>query len=136
MGLQSSRRGFLTGLAAAVSTAMPRRASAFAGGAPGIRFGYTAMTWGKEERQAIEDIAATGFSGIQFRIDATTEFKPDELRPLLEQHKLTFVALSSGEIAIDPATQAETIAKHTANAKYVHDAGGLCIQVLDQLKPY
>jgi len=135
MQSQSSRRSFLAG-AAAVAAGIPRAAFAYAGGAPGIRFGYTAMTWSKEERQAIDDIAATGFAGIQFRIDATTEFRPDELRTILQEHKLTFVALSSGEIAIDPTTQAETIAKHTANAKYVHDAGGLCIQVLDQLKPY
>jgi inosose dehydratase len=94
------------------------------------------MTWGKEERQAIEDISAAGFEGIQFRIDAVTEFQPTELRELLQQHKLTFVALSSGEVSIDPAVEADQIAKHTANAKFVHDAGGLYLQVLDQLKPY
>ncbi len=121
----------VTAVAAAV-----RPAGAFANGPTGIRFGYTAMTWGKEERQAIEDISAKGFEGIQFRIDATTEFQPDELRAILQQHKLTFVALSSGEISIDPAVEADTIAKHTANAKFVRDAGGLYLQVLDQLKPY
>jgi inosose dehydratase len=55
---------------------------------------------------------------------------------LLQQHKLTFVALSSGDVSIDPAEQAETIAKHTANAKFVRDSGGLYLQVLDELKPY
>ena len=54
------------------------------------------MTWGKAERQAIDDISAVGFEGIQFRNDAVREFQPAELRDLLQQHKLTFVALSSG----------------------------------------
>jgi inosose dehydratase len=94
------------------------------------------MTWGKDERQAIEDISATFFEGIQFRSDAITEFKPDELRDLLLQHKLTFVALSSGEVPIDAAIEADMIAKHTAHAKFVRAAGGLYLQVLDQLKPY
>jgi inosose dehydratase len=93
------------------------------------------MTWGKEERQAIEDISATEFEGIQFRIDATTEFHPDELRNTLRQNRLTFVALSSGELSID-SVEAETIARHKANAEFVHDAGGLYLQVLDQLKAY
>jgi inosose dehydratase len=127
--MQSTRRTFLAGAgAAAISAAMP--------GSAGIRYGYAAMTWGKEERQAVDEISATGFEGIQFRIDATTEFKPDEVRALLAQHKLTFVALSSGEISIDPAVRAETLATHTAHAKFVRDAGGLYLQVLDQLKTY
>ena len=137
MRLQGSRRTFLAGAgAAAVTAALPRLTFAATNGPSGIRFGYTAMTWNAEERQAIDDISAVGFEGIQFRIDATTEFKPDELRGILQQRKLTFVALSSGEVAIDPAMQADTIAKHTANAKFVRDTGGLYLQVLDQLKPY
>lgn len=128
----SSRRTFLAGLGAIAGT----RALCYAGSPSGIRFGYTAMTWGKEERQAVDDISATGFEGIQFRIDATTEFKPAELRALLQQHKLTFVALSSGDVSIDPAAEAATIAKHTANAQFVKESGGLYLQVLDELKPY
>ncbi|HTA71104.1 MAG TPA: sugar phosphate isomerase/epimerase [Bryobacteraceae bacterium] len=137
MQSQSSRRRFLAGVGAVVTAAVPR-GSAFAptGGANGIRFGYAAITWGKEGRQAIEDISATGFEGIQLRLDAITEFQPAELRSSMEQHKLTFVALSSGEISIDPAAKADAIAKHTANAKFVRDAGGLYLQILDQLKDY
>jgi inosose dehydratase len=126
----TSRRAFLARIAA--TAAIP----AFASAPTGIRYGYTAMTWGKEEKQAIDEISATGFEGIQFRIDATTEFQPSELRTLLQQHKLTFVALSSGEVPIDSPSEAETLAKHAANAKFVRDAGGLYLQVLDQLKPY
>jgi inosose dehydratase len=134
MNTHFTRRTFLAGLSAvgAVST-FP----AFA--APGrmgnIRFGYTAMTWGNEERQAIDDIAAVGFPGIQFRANAVTEFKPAELKELLAQHKLTFVALSSGDVSLDEP-EADQIAKHVANAQFVKDSGGLYLQILDQLKAY
>jgi len=134
MNTHFTRRTFLAGLSAvgAVST-FP----AFA--APGrmgnIRFGYTAMTWGNEERQAIDDIAAVGFPGIQFRANAVTDFKPAELKDLLAQHKLTFVALSSGDVSLDEPA-AEQIAKHVANAQFVKDSGGLYLQILDQLKSY
>jgi inosose dehydratase len=101
-----------------------------------IKFGYTAMTWGKDERGAINDIAALGYPGIQFRNDAVAEFKPDELRDLLKQHKLAFVALSSGELNIDPAVEADQLTMHTTNAKYVQQSGGFYLQVLDALKPY
>ncbi len=94
------------------------------------------MTWGKAERQAIDDISAIGYKGIQFRIEATTEFQPSELRDLLQQHNLTFVALSSGDLSIDSAAEASQIAEHTAHAKFVRDAGGLYLQLLDQLKSY
>jgi inosose dehydratase len=138
MNMSSSRREFLlrAGSIAAVAAAMPRCIFALPGTGAKIRYGYTAMTWGKEEKQAIEDISALGFPGIQFRIDAVSEFRPAELRDRLAQHKLTFVALSSGEVNIDPAVEAEEIAKHVEHAKFVHDAGGLYLQVLDQLKPY
>ena len=94
------------------------------------------MTWGKAERQAIDDIAAVGFQGIQFRIEALTDFQPPALREILKQHRLTFVALSSGDVTIDAATESDQIAEHVSHAKFVRDAGGLYLQILDQLKPY
>jgi len=93
------------------------------------------MTWGNEERQAIDDIAAAGFPGIQFRANAVTDFKPAVLKDLLAQHKLTFVALSSGDVSLDEPP-ADQIAKHVANARFVKDSGGLYLQILDQLKSY
>jgi inosose dehydratase len=133
MEMHLTRRSVLAGIgAAAVVAAVPGFA------VPrdkNIRFGYTAMTWGNEERQAIDDISALGFPGIQFRANAVTDFKPAELKDLLSQHKLTFVALSSGDVSLD-APEAEQIAKHVSNAQFVKDAGGLYLQVLDVLKSY
>lgn len=102
--------------------------------APGeIHFGYASITWNANDRQAIEDIAALGFPGIQLRSNVLKEFSgPAELRDLLEKHHLKMVALSSGGVRIDPAVEAEEIAKHTANAKFVHDVGGMYLQVTDE----
>ena len=134
MNVSVTRRAFLGGLGASVFAAsLPSYASS--GHASNIRFGYTAMTWGNDERQAIEDIATVGFPGIQFRANAVTDFKPGELKDILAQHKLTFVALSSGDVSLDEP-EGEQIAKHVANAQFVKDAGGLYLQVLDVLKSY
>ena len=98
-----------------------------------ILFGYAAITWGGKDRQAIDDIAALGFKGIQLRSNCVEEFgSPTPVRDLLEEHKLLFVALSSGGVNIDPAVESEELAKHTEHAKFVRDAGGLYLQVTDE----
>ncbi len=98
-----------------------------------LHIGYASITWNGNDRQAIEDIAALGFTGIQLRSNILKEFSgPTEVRELLEKNHLKLVALSSGGVSIDPAIESEEIAKHTANAKYVHDVGGLYLQVTDQ----
>jgi inosose dehydratase len=125
-----TRRDLLTGM----GVAFAGLASA-SDGTPGIQYGYAAMTWGKEEKQAILDIAAVGFAGVQFRADAVTEFQPNELKERLAAHKLTFVALSSGDISLDEDRAGE-LGRHTANARFVRDAGGLYLQILDQLRAY
>jgi len=121
-----NRRTFLAGLGA---MALPLSLRA----APPVQFGYTAMTWGNETRQAIDDIAELGFAGIQFRADVVDSFKPDELKPLLAQKKLVFTALSSGQVSLDAKPEDE-IATHVANARYVKECGGLYLQLLDKLE--
>src|SRR3984957_1281907 len=126
-----SRREFFAG----TGVAFAGLACAGSGGTPGIHYGYAAMTWGKDEKQAIDDIAATGFAGVQFRAEAVAEFQPADLKERLPGPQVNFVALSSGDVSLDEDPSAQ-IAKHTANAKFVRDAGGLYLQVLDQLKAY
>jgi len=134
MDLNFTRRTFLAGLGSITAlNALPSFAAS--GRLPGIRYCYAAITWGNEERQAIDDIAAAGYPGIQFRANAVADFKPAELKDLLAQHKLTFVALSSGEISLDEP-EADQIAQHVANAKFVKDSGGLYLQILDKLTSY
>ena len=127
----------LGGLCAAELLYPPRDLSYFdtpISPAPGeIHFGYASITWNGNDRQAIEDIAALGFPGIQLRADVLKKFSgPAEVRGLLEKHHLKMVALSSGGVRIDPAVEPEEIAKHTAHAKFVHDVGGLYLQVTDE----
>jgi inosose dehydratase len=128
-----NRRVFLSGgLALAASAAagvrLPRlRASR-------IRFGYAAITWGENDAQAIEDIAALGFRGIQLRASAVRTWgdRPADLKALLDSRGLTLVAQSSGVVSLDPAAEAENLALHVRHARFVHQVGGLYLQVLDQ----
>src|SRR5262249_50672091 len=143
------RREFLGGVAAiAAASLLPREAPGGRGllyppidlshfntpisPAPSdIRFGYAAITWDGNDRQAIQDIAALGFPGIQLRSNCIEEFgSASAVGDLLDQHKLTFVALSSGGLSVD-RPEADEIAKHVSHAKFVHDAGGLYLQVTD-----
>src|SRR5205807_4821881 len=98
-----------------------------------IKIGYAAITWGGNDRRAIEDIAALGFSGIQLRSNLLSEFpNPTDVRNLLEQHHLTMVALSSGGVRIEGSDDTSEIDRHVQNAKYTHSAGGLYLQVTDK----
>jgi inosose dehydratase len=136
MSAQMTRREFVrqTSLATtgvALAGAWPAsRASA----APGdIRFGYAAITWQGQDKQAIEDIAAVGFPGIQLRTSTLPEFgdKPAALKELLAKRGLTMVAFSSGGVRIEPEFEAEDMALHTKHARFVRDVGGLYLQLTD-----
>jgi len=152
MSSEISRRNFLAGLgataAASATTSLPAWSlpepmlyppidlsyfdTPISAAPSEIHLGYAAITWDGNDRQAIEDISDLGFHGIQLRANAIKEFSSaGELKDLLAKHKLTMVALSSGSVRID-AAEADEIAKHTANAKFVHDVGGLYLQVTDQ----
>ena len=154
MQYRMPRRDFLSGVGAvAAATAVPSFPAAslrpaerlyppmdlsyfdtpISAGPSEIHFGYASITWNGNDRQAIEDIAALGFPGIQLRANVIKEFTgAAELRELLEKHQLKMVALSSGGVRIDPAVEKDEIAKHTAHAKFVHDVGGLYLQVTDE----
>lgn len=84
------------------------------------QFGYAAITWGGNDRQAITDIAEVGFRGIQVRTAAVQAYgdRPGELKDLLAEHQLTLVALSSGTIGLDPARSARwAIARSPCRAR-------------------
>lgn len=42
--------------------------------APRLRFGYAAITWGGNDGQAIDDVSALGFAGIQLRASAVAKW--------------------------------------------------------------
>ena len=129
------RREFMAGLGALVVAggsdpgAYGRRPAASR-----IQFGYASITWDGNDRQAIEDIASCGYRGIQLRSNVLPEFgdKPAALKELLDRHGLTFVALSSGNMRIDPAAEREDIAAHVRKARFVRDLGGTFLQLTDE----
>jgi inosose dehydratase len=131
-----SRRDFVKGAATAVAAAaLPGCRAPHAAGSPArIRLGYAAITWGGADLQAIDEIAALGYPGIQLRSGAVAQFgaNPGALRTLLAARRLTLVALSSGNVGIDRARETETLAQHVANARFLRDAGGLYLQLIDQ----
>ena len=138
-----TRREFLTATFAACGAALSGPRIAFAGlkgpRYPDVverpmQFGYAAITWGNNVTQAIDDIAAVGFRGIQLRGEAFAQFgaRSQELRELLERRRLTFAVLSSGNLSIDPARERDEIAAHTDHARFVRDAGGKYLQVIDE----
>lgn len=121
------RRSFLAG-----ALALPALRSAFSVTAP--TFGCAAITWGGNDRAAIDDVAALGFRGIQLRASAVARWgeRPGEVKELLASRNLAFVALSSGNVRLDPAAEADDLALHERNAKFVQDAGGTFLQVTDE----
>jgi inosose dehydratase len=102
--------------------------------APRIHVGYAAITWGGNDPQAIDDIAALGFTGIQLRDAAVKRWgdRPDELKALLAERQLTFVALSSGNLPLDPAKEKDSVALHVSHAKFLRAAGGRYLQIIDE----
>jgi hypothetical protein len=104
---RADRREFLRtalGGVAAASLA-PRVLGAADGGGPFSRLGYAAITWGGQDEQAIDDIAAVGFHGIQLRAPIVDKYgeKPAELRRRLEGKGLALLCLSSGTVDADVA---------------------------------
>ena len=123
----------LAGLASATRTAFGRSPNA-ASAAARVRFGYAAITWGGNDLEAINDISALGFAGIQLRDSAFARWgdNPSDLKTRLASHKLTFVALSSGSVSLDPAKQEANLALHLSHARFAQQTGALYLQVTDE----
>jgi inosose dehydratase len=132
-----TRREFLAMIGASYAASASCVVSGFSrtvDDAPSLHFGYAAITWGNAVTEAMDDIAAVGFRGIQLRGEAFAQYgdRPAELRAALVQHRLTFAALSSGNLSIDPAREREELATHVRHAQFVKDTGGMYLQVIDE----
>ena len=133
-----TRRSFLTTLSAASAAALfnPETHARSLIQSQGIRFGYAQITWGDKIEDAIRDVSALGFRGIQLRANVvpTYESRPEALRDLLRANRLELVALSSGAVTLD-APEADEIAKHTRHAKFMRAVGGKYLQLTDAARP-
>jgi inosose dehydratase len=148
--LKLSRRGFVLGLGStALATGFAATAMAETIGPltnlrqppkrelGNIKFGYAAITWEGNDVQAMKDISDLSFPGIQLRSNVLKEYeaKPEALKALLNQYKLELVAFSSGGVNIASGTEADEIAKHVRNAKFVRALNGHYLQVTDSARP-
>jgi inosose dehydratase len=133
--MEISRRQFLyaAGSVAAVSTVSPTaRSSADPVHGPAeIRIGYAAITWGDNLQGAITDISSVGYRGIQLRANAV-KLIPDPLvmKAELAQRRMTFTALSSGDIALGADEEKANLALHEDHARYLSKAGGMYLQLI------
>jgi inosose dehydratase len=128
------RREFLAALGV-LSSGFRLKAEATGVTAEGrIRVGYAAITWGGDDTKAIEEVSEVGFKGIQLRASAFDAFgsRPAVLRDLLAKHGLTFAVLSSGNLKYQPTDRQAQIDLHLSHAKFVRDAGGQMLQVIDE----
>jgi inosose dehydratase len=122
-----------TGTADATSTETTETASA----SSPIKWGYAAITWGGNDREAIQEVASLGFKGIQLRSNLYQEYKdkPQELKQLLARHNLQVPVFSSGNVSIKPEEEQETIEKHVAHARFLKEVGGQYLQVTNNARP-
>jgi inosose dehydratase len=125
-----TRRSFL-GAAAAVAC-FPRPARALARARP--QLGYAAITWQGRDLQAIDDISAAGYHGIQLRASVLPDWRdrPAELRRKLEDKKLALLCFSSGTVDADPAKAKEYEDLHLLNARFVRALGGERLQLISR----
>jgi inosose dehydratase len=135
----TTRRDFLTTIGAATVGAASWPAAAGARGAPAaepaaFRFGCHTMTWGDDYVAGLTDIAKAGFKGVQLRANAMARFgdTPEALEALLAQRRLEFACFSSNNVLIGADREAETLALHEKNARFVGAAGGQHLQVTDE----
>lgn len=131
-----SRRDFLGGLAGAATLPFAMGPARVAWGAAveeeTWRLGCAAILWGGKDRQAIDDVSALGYHGIQLRSNTVAEWgdKPEELRKLLADKKLELLCFSSGSVDAVPEKREEYLATHVRNARFVHALGGKFIQLV------
>ncbi|QMU30637.1 sugar phosphate isomerase/epimerase family protein [Adhaeribacter radiodurans] len=141
MSVKVTRRQFISHLGFA-TVAVPiivnsPQTFAAALAASGIKFGYSAITWGGNDVQAIKEISQLGFTGIQLRANTYPEYgqKPAELKKLLDEAKLELAMFSSGNANINTGNDEAEISKHVTHAKFVKALGGKYIQVTNSSRP-
>jgi inosose dehydratase len=129
------RRDFLAAIAAVPWSSRLKPGAVYRyASAAGINVGYAAITWGGDDPKAINEVAATGFKGIQLRASAFDRWgaTPAALRQLLAARGIAFPVLSSGNLKYQPEDTAAQIDLHLTHAKFVRDAGGQMLQVIDE----
>ena len=137
--MKQSRRSFLTQIGLLSTAPLLASSDLLAAVLPAasIQYGYAAITWGDNIKQAIEEISGMGFKGIQLRANAYAQFgqRPEELIRLLKDAKLTLPMYSSGNANINTGNDEAEISKHLESARFVKILGGNSIQITNSSRP-
>lgn len=138
MKISHSRRDFMKQAATlAAATAFVPEVFARNATKPLYSIGCSAITWGGNDKQAIQDISSLGIRGIQLRANTYKDYgkKVEELKDLLKQNKLQLAMFSSGNVNIDPAVEQSQLETHLNHAKFVKALGGKAIQFTNTSRP-
>jgi inosose dehydratase len=101
-----------------------------------MKIGYSAITWGGKDEQAMADLASLGYKGIQLRANTFGPYrnKVSELKDALIKNNLKLAMFSSGNVEIDPAKLQSTVDTHVAHASFVKALGGNAFQMTNSLR--
>jgi inosose dehydratase len=101
-----------------------------------IKLAYSAITWSGNDLVAIKEISDLGFKGIQLRANTYPIFKdnPNDLKDILEKHKLQLPMFSSGNISLNGDIKKD-IETHVNHAKFIKNFGGKCLQFTNNSRP-
>jgi inosose dehydratase len=103
---------------------------------PEFKIAYHAITWGNDLQQAISDISALSFRGIQIRRDDYQLYanRASELKDLLAEKRLTLVSISTGGVTLKPETEKQEIEDRVKMASFMRQVGGLYLQATDSAR--
>jgi len=104
---------------------------------PGLKLGYSAITWGGNDVKAIQELSELGFKGVQLRSNTLEKFgnNPAELRQLLTQNQLELPMFSGGNANINTGNDETLIADFIDKAKFIKALGGSNIQLTNSSRP-
>ncbi len=132
-----SRRDFLKQAGFYTAAASLLGSAAWAAPKPLYSIACSSITWGGNDKQAIDEIAGLGLRGIQIRANTYKDYKDNvnALKDLLVKHKLKLAMFSSGNVDIDPALEKTQRETHLNHAKFVKALGGSAIQLTNSSRP-
>ncbi|RVU24644.1 sugar phosphate isomerase/epimerase [Sandaracinomonas limnophila] len=130
------RREFIQNSAAIAAVSFLPFKNLFESAQSQIKIGYSAITWGGKDVQAISEIASLGYKGIQLRANSFPIYKdkPQELKDLLDKAGLTLAMFSSGNVEIAADKVEASIDQHVKHAEFVSKLGGKAIQLTNSLR--
>jgi inosose dehydratase len=101
-----------------------------------FKIGYHAITWGDQTEQAIDEISALGYRGIQIRRPDYEKYadRPAAFKELLAAKKLALVSISTGSLTLKPESEKQELEDRVKMAKWMKEVGGPYLQTTDAVR--